>query len=132
MPRIARQCEPIVITGIGLITSVGNDRESVWAAVRQGRSGVRRLEGLPGIPDGLLIGAPVTLEGDRPNRLKAITLADHAATEAIDDSGVDLESIDRDRFGCAIAGHMGDTGFVNERLEILRPTGENVVPWWQQ
>ena len=38
--------EPIVITGIGMITSVGNDRESVWKAVRDGHSGARRLEGL--------------------------------------------------------------------------------------
>ena len=40
--------EPIVITGIGIIASVGRDRESVWRAVRQGKSGVRPLPGLRG------------------------------------------------------------------------------------
>ena len=51
--------EPVVITGIGLIASVGDDRESVWKAVRQGKSGVQRLRGLPGIPDDMLVAAQV-------------------------------------------------------------------------
>ena len=59
MARWQRQPDPVVITGIGLTTSVGNDRESVWQAVREGRSAMRRLSGLAGIPDGMLIGAPV-------------------------------------------------------------------------
>ena len=56
MYRPRRSTDPIVITGIGMIASVGDDRESVWQAVRAGRSAARRLEGLPGIPDGLLLG----------------------------------------------------------------------------
>ena len=43
--------EPLVITGVGLITSLGSDCKSVWDAIRQGRSGVRPLMGINGIPD---------------------------------------------------------------------------------
>ena len=49
----------IVITGIGLSTAVGGDREAVWQAMQAGTSGVRRLTGIPGIPDGMLLGATV-------------------------------------------------------------------------
>ena len=101
--------DPIVITGIGMIASVGDRREDVWRAVRNGKSGVRWLEGLEGIPDGLLIGAPVDIHPEYPGQLKVITLALQSASEALDDAGIDLNNIDGDRFGCAISAHMGDT-----------------------
>lgn len=126
------QHEPIVITGIGMLASVGLNRESVWRAVRAGRSGVRSLSGLPGIPDGLLVGAPVDIEPDLPGQLKAITLCRRAADEAIWDARVDLAGLDLDRFGCAISGHMGDTGYVNEQLGLFLHEDPCAVPWWEQ
>jgi 3-oxoacyl-(acyl-carrier-protein) synthase len=124
--------DPIVISGIGLITSVGDTRESTWAAIREGRSGVRRLTGLEGIPDGLLIGAPVDIEPSEPGQLKSITLAEHAAAEAMHDSGVVLEELDRDRFGCVIAGHMGDTGRISGLFGLATPPHVPNTPWWHQ
>lgn len=123
--------EPIVITGIGMITSIGNTRETTWAALRRGRSGVRRLDGLDGIPDGLLIGAPVDIEPDYPGQLKVIALARRAAAEALSDSRIDLDDVDLERFGCAISGHMGDTGFVPEHHGLTQYLRAG-VPWWHQ
>ena len=82
--------EPIVITGIGMITSVGDDRESVWEAVRQGRSSFRYLRGIRGIPDDTIVGATVDLPQRLDGRLKVLPLCEIAAAEAINDSGVDL------------------------------------------
>jgi 3-oxoacyl-(acyl-carrier-protein) synthase len=94
-----------------MIASVGPDRESVWRAVRQGISGVRRVRGLRGIPDDLLLGATVDL--DIPlGRLKVFPLSQIAADEAIADARLDLQSVDLDRFGCLISGHMGDSSWV--------------------
>ena len=131
MLRIHHRDEPIVITGIGMITSVGNTREDVWDAVRQGRSGARLLSGVPYIPDGLLVAAQVDLYDELPSQLKVISLAEHAAAEALRDASIAWNEIDYDRFGCAISGHMGDTGHVNERLEIVDRTAD-AVPWWHQ
>ena len=58
--------EPVVITGIGLIASVGNDRESVWDAVRNGRSNFRYLRGIRGIIDDTIVGATVDLHWRGP------------------------------------------------------------------
>lgn len=114
-----------------MITSVGRTREKVWEAVCSGRSGACRLTGIPYIPDGLLVAAPVELDDVLPGQLKVIPLAEHAAAEALDDAGIAWNEIDYDRFGCAISGHMGDTGHVNEKLGIPdRP--EDGVPWWHQ
>jgi len=126
------QADRIVITGIGLIASVGDDRENVWRAVRHGQSGVRAITGLSCFPDGLLIGAPVEISGERPGQLKPIALCQHAAAEAIDDARIDFSHVDLDRFGCAVSGHMGDTNGL-EPVDVRdRLAADGVVPWWSQ
>jgi 3-oxoacyl-(acyl-carrier-protein) synthase len=126
------QTDRVVITGIGAIASVGRDRESVWRAVCRGRSGVRSLVGIKGIPDGLLIGAPVDIEPDVPGQLKVIPLCQHAAQEALRDAQIVWSDVDHERFGCAISGHVGDTDFVAERLgrHDLQEPGK--PPWATQ
>jgi 3-oxoacyl-(acyl-carrier-protein) synthase len=78
--------ECIVITGIGVITSIGRGRESVWRAVQRGDCGVKRLTGLPGIPDGMLLGASVDVDGEFPGQLKNIPLCRQTAAEALADA----------------------------------------------
>jgi 3-oxoacyl-(acyl-carrier-protein) synthase len=126
------ETDPIVVTGIGLIASVGDDRESVWRAVRRGESGVRALDGLAGFPDWLLIGAPVEIAGERSGQLKPIALCQRAAAEALDDARIDFSRIDLDRFGCAVSGHMGDTNGLEPVAVRDRLAAEGVVPWWSQ
>jgi 3-oxoacyl-(acyl-carrier-protein) synthase len=119
----------VVITGIGLIASVGDHREAVWRAVCRGTSGVRRLTGIPGIPDGLLLGAPVDIADTPTGRLKVISLALHAAREAVADAGIDLPALDPDRAACAVSGHMGDTSSIATGHDTTPAQGVN---WWEQ
>lgn len=122
----------VVITGIGLFTSIGHSREAVWQAIQRGESGVGRLTGIAGIPDGLLLGASVDIDTDFPGQLKNIPLCRQTAAEAIADARIHWRVIDRDRFGCSIGAHMGDSGYVTERLgrHDLIPSGKQ--PWWTQ
>lgn len=123
----------VVITGIGVVTSLGRGRESVWQSIQRGQSNVRRLFGLPGIPDGMLLGAVVDEPGEFPGQLKNIPLCRQTAAEALADARIHLTAVDRDRFGCSIGAHMGDTDFVVERLgrqDELIPAGKQ--PWWRQ
>ncbi|MCA9247743.1 MAG: beta-ketoacyl-[acyl-carrier-protein] synthase family protein [Planctomycetales bacterium] len=122
----------IVITGIGAISSVGNDRESVWRAVRHGVSGVRRLTGVPLIPDGMMLGAPVDIEPDEPGGLKVTALCLHAAEEAIRDAGNALAATAPERFGCAISGHIGDLDWIAEQVGRNDLIAPGKVPWVQQ
>jgi 3-oxoacyl-(acyl-carrier-protein) synthase len=121
-----------VITGVGLFTSIGRSREAVWQAVQRGDCGVGRLTGIPGIPDGLLLGATADVDAEFPGQLKNIPLCRQTAAEALADARVHLASIDRDRFGCSIGAHMGDSDYVAERLgrHDLMPPGK--TPWWKQ
>lgn len=83
----------VVITGIGLVTSIGSGREATWQAIQRGASGVRRLTGVMGIPDGLLLGATVDMPGEFPGQLKNIPLCRQAAAEALADAGIDLSGV---------------------------------------
>ena len=122
----------VVITGVGLVTSLGNDRESVWRAVQDGRSGVRALSGVAGIPDGILLAATVDVSDEQPQQLKVIQLCDIAAAEALVDSSIDLDSIDRDRFGCWIGAHMGDDRGILAVRGIPLEEPDTRVPWLEQ
>jgi 3-oxoacyl-(acyl-carrier-protein) synthase len=123
----------VVITGIGLVTSIGHNREAVWQAIQRGECGVRRLTGTTGIPDGLLLAATVDIDGEFPGQLKNIPLCRQSAAEALADARIHFGHVDRDRFGCSIGAHMGDTDYVVEKLRMqdsLIPPGK--WPWWQQ
>jgi 3-oxoacyl-(acyl-carrier-protein) synthase len=127
------QDDRVVITGIGIVTSTGRGREAAWNAIQANKCNVKRLVGLPGIPDDMLLGAPVEIEGEFPGQLKNIPLCRQTAAEALADSRIHLSGIDRERFGCSIGAHMGDTDYVVDRLGLAReliPPGKR--PWWQQ
>ncbi len=121
--------DPVVITGIGMITSVGDDRESTWQAVRSGQSGVRRLTDVPGIPDGMLLGATVSDLPVEDGETRYGPLALHAAEEALRDSQLDLRTVDHERFACAVSPNFGDTPRIaNLRTQNLQPG--SFAPWW--
>lgn len=122
-----------MITGIGVITSIGRTRESAWQAIQRGTSGARRLTGIPHIPDGLMLGATAEVDGEYPGQLKNIPLCRQTAAEALADARVHFGRIDRDRFGCSIGAHMGDADGVTEKLGLAAkriPFGKS--PWWRQ
>ncbi len=122
----------VVITGIGLITSIGRTREAVWQAIQRGESGVRRLRGIAGIPDDLLLGATVDIDTEHPGQLKNIPLCRQTAAEAIADARINLAKIDRDRFGCSIGAHMGDSDYVVEQLNRYDLIPQGKIAWWKQ
>ncbi len=123
--------EPIVITGIGLLASVGLDRETVWQAVRNGESRFQFLQGVRGIPDNQIVAATVDLDEPLNGRLKALPMCERAADEAICDADLDLSQVEPRRFGCMIASHMGDVRWVDQQLGL--PTGDTgKYDWWEQ
>jgi 3-oxoacyl-[acyl-carrier-protein] synthase II len=122
----------VVITGIGLVTSIGRSREEVWRAIQDGRCGVRRLTGIPGLPDGMLLGATVDIEGEFPGQMKNVPLCRQTAAEALADSRLNLAEVDRERFGCSIGAHMGDTQSVADRLGMHHLTPPGKRPWAEQ
>lgn len=120
----------VVITGIGMVSAVGRTRESTWNAVKAGKNGVRKLCGMPGIPDGLLLGA--TVEGVPLDRFgdRNFPIAMAAAQEALADSRLDLKRCDRSRIASSYGTCGGPTPWMAE--EYARREGTTQIkPWWE-
>ena len=124
--------DPVAITGVGLVTSLGRDRESTWAALCRGECRMHFLHGMPELPDGRVVVATVDVPLDYPGQLKPIMLARMAAEEAIRDAELDLECLNRWEVGCCISGHMGDASHVALRLGRRDLVPGEDFPWWRQ
>ncbi len=131
-PDRPEQRDPVVITGIGMVSSVGANRESTWRSIRAGRTGIRRIGPNDVVPEYLKIAAVVDNQPTLPHQLKVIHLAQIAAEEAIQDSKLELDAIDGNRFGCAVSGHMGDWRWLRQLHGFAAPDQPGDVSNWEQ
>jgi len=107
----------IAITGIGMVTPVGNDARTTWASLQAGRSGIETIRyfdasGFPvrigaevkGFDAAAVIGNPKLLK----NATRSHRFALAAAAEALTDAGIRPTATDGHRWGfCVGAGMMG-------------------------
>lgn len=114
----------VVVTGLGVVSPVGNDIDSMWDSIKAGKHGIAKITRFD------LEGHKVTLAaevkdfdfGDR-RAAKRLDLADQfaliAAREAVADSGiVSGENVDSDRFG--IYGGTGIGGIATLESEVMK------------
>ncbi|MGH2444119.1 MAG: beta-ketoacyl-[acyl-carrier-protein] synthase family protein, partial [Chloroflexota bacterium] len=128
----------VVITGIGAITPVGHGRDGLWDGVRRKRSAVRRVSRFDASQFRSQVAAEI-LDFDpldymdlktarRTDRFAQYGLA--SARQAIADSGLDLQKIDRTRAGVALGSALGGiaygeeehTAFLAHGLRAVGPT----------
>ncbi len=125
----------VAITGLGVVSPLGNGTEAFFAGLTAGRSGVRRLEGPFDRPLASAVGAPVAFEaedyfpGPRLRMLDRVSqFALVAAGEALAQSHA-LEGLDRARAGVFVGTGMGgsqttDDGYrtlYGERSDRVKP-----------
>ena len=118
----------VVITGMGVVSPVGNDLHTFWESLKAGRSGISRIQsfdtsayhshiagevrGLDYIP---YFKAPK--DGKRCDRYVGLAMA--ASKMALDDSGVDLATIDPTRFGVMVGSGIGGLSTLEREHEVL-------------
>jgi 3-oxoacyl-[acyl-carrier-protein] synthase II len=121
-----RDARTVVVTGIGVFTSIGCSRSDFWNALTSGRSGIRRIRAFD--PDGheSQIASEVIgfdpeghLSHQQARKMARVSqLASCAAIEAVKDAGLDLEKENRTRIGCVIGSAAGD--YTNIEQQHLR------------
>ena len=111
----------VAITGIGLVTPVGNDVESTWSALLAGRSGgapvaqfdasgfpVRIAAEVKGFRDELVGDRRLLKHTTRPHRFALV-----AAEQALADAGVRPTTETATRWGCAVGAGMMTSEYVD-------------------
>ncbi len=115
----------VVITGIGVITPVGNDLQTFWQSIKAGRSGIRRYEAFDSTQFACKIGGEVknfepTKYYKTPKDVKRTDrytqLAVASAKMSLEDSGLDLAATDCDRVGVMIGSGVGGLATMEEQI----------------
>ena len=120
----------VVITGMGITSCLGNDADTVSAALREGRSGIRHVPEYAEL--GLrsqVAGAPdIDLDAEIDRKLKRFMgdAAAHACVamrNAIADAGLDEEQVRHERSGVIAGSGGGSAQWQIETGDLLRQKG---------
>lgn len=117
----------IVITGIGVISPIGSQKDLFWDALISGTSGVSEITSFDTSPFRVHKGCTVkdfnfddyVSNGSSREIGKGSQFAVAAAKLAIDDSNIDLNNIDRERAGVSIGTTAGEIQIL-EKVNYIR------------
>src|SRR3954469_25042980 len=126
----------VVITGLGVITPLGNDISTFWQNLQNGVSGIRRISGIDASEFDCQIGGEVRdfdpkdhfnnpKDARRTDRFAQMAMA--AAKQAVRDSAIDLDSANRDRVGVLISSGIGGLKTLQDQISILHKKGPSRV-----
>lgn len=124
----------IVVTGLGVVTPLGNDIDSFWKNVVAGQCGVGKITAFDAAAYSCQIAAevrdfdplpafPSPKEVRRTDRFAQFGI--YAGYKALLDSGLELEKVNRDEVGVFIGSGIGGLYTVEEQHKVLLAKGPN-------
>ncbi len=121
----------IVVTGIGVISSLGCSVESFWEGLVAGRSGAATIQAFDpsGYGSRVACEARLFVPEDYLDRKKAkrmarfSQMASAAALLAVKDSGVELSGYESERVGCVIGSAAGDYEHLSAQFKTHNDKG---------
>jgi 3-oxoacyl-[acyl-carrier-protein] synthase II len=130
MPEFPR----VVVTGVGMVTPVGLDAESTWAALLAGRSGLGRITHFD--PESFEVQVAAEVKGFDPeaymDRRTARRSGRHsqmaivAANEAVAAAGLKIDDSNRDGIGVVLAS-SGTLFTIGEQDKVIETRGPSRV-----
>ena len=118
----------VVVTGMGMISPVGNTVESTWQALLAGQSGVELIEHFDTAPFATRFAAMVkNFDGENYNISRKdarkmdyfIQYGIAAGIQAMQDAGIEITEENAERIGCAIGSGIGGLGLIEENHSAL-------------
>ncbi|MCT2344689.1 beta-ketoacyl-ACP synthase II [Bacillales bacterium AN1005] len=125
----------VVVTGMGVISPLGNDVNQFWENLSSGKSGISKIEQFD-VSDlktkiaGSVINLDAegrwgTKEAKKLDRFAQFALA--AAEEALAASQLNLEKVDKERMGVYVGSGIGGLNTLIDNVNILKDRGPNRV-----
>ncbi len=120
----------VVITGIGIVSSIGNNKEEVTSALREGRSGIEYIPEYKELGFRSQVAGTVNINAeDLIDRKLYRFMGDSAAynyiamQEAVEDSGLSEDMVSNDRTGLIAGSGGASTQNVALAVDTLREKG---------
>jgi len=125
----------VVVTGMGLVSPLGDTIDTYWNNLINGRNGVSNITLFDASNYKTIIAAEVKdfvpenyIEKNEARRMDRFTqFAMVAAIKAIEDSAIDLETTDRERFGVIASSGIGGMTTYEEECRTLIERGPKWV-----
>ncbi len=126
----------VVITGLGMLSPLGNDVSTSWKGIQAGRSGIGMIDRFDASEYGTRIGGAIRdLETEpfisRKDARKLDAFIQYgllAAKEAVEHSGLeDFDRLDRDRVGVALGSGIGGLEFIEKNIAAMEKGGPRKV-----
>ncbi len=121
---------------MGVVTPIGNDIPTFWDALTNGRSGIRHFQAFDSTTFDCKIAGEVTdfeparyfknpKSAKRTDRFTQFAMA--ATKMALEDSGINLDAVDRNRFGVMIGSGIGGLRSMEDECKRLLERGPSRV-----
>lgn len=125
----------IVVTGVGVVTPLANNVDDFWRRLTAGESGIHDLTTLDttqykvkfggDIPDFDITQVVNPREAKRLDRFTQFAV--HAGSQAVGDSGIDFDSVDRTKCGVILGSGIGGLGEIEIQIEKMLTKGPGRV-----
>ena len=121
----------VVITGLGIVSPVGNTIAEAWHNILNGNSGIDTLENINTEGQAVTFGGSVKnfdiSEYLSPKEAKKMDIFIHygmaAGIQAIEDSGIEVSESNAERIGVAIGAGIGGLTTIEKTADLFREKG---------
>ncbi len=129
----------VVLTGIGAITPIGNSVPELWEGIKAGKCGIAPITLYDTSEQKVKLAGEVknfqpekVIEKKELRRMDRFTqFALYAAAEAMQDSKIDLDTVDKNRFGVIVASGIGGLNAIqNEHIKGMNKGFDKVMPYF--
>ncbi|HTC13592.1 MAG TPA: beta-ketoacyl-ACP synthase II [Chthoniobacterales bacterium] len=126
----------VVVTGLGVVSPIGIDLKSFWENLVNGKSGIRPITQFDAATfdcriAGEILGFNPSLYFKNPKDVRRADrfaqLAMASSKLAIEDSGLDLQKIDRTRFGVLVGSGIGGLKSLEDQHTVLMNKGASRI-----
>jgi 3-oxoacyl-[acyl-carrier-protein] synthase-1 len=125
----------VVVTGMGIVSCLGNTLEQVSAALRDGRCGIVQVDGWRARRFASQVAGVASTHGEPPFARKlerfmgdTARFACHAARHALDDAALDPVALRSPRAGAVIGSGVGALSAYDAALAVARARGVDKAP----
>ena len=125
----------IVVTGVGVVSPLAVEVDTFWSRLTAGESGVHQLKTFDTSAYKVHIGGDILdfdptqwIDKREVKRLDRFTqFAVHAGGQAIQDSGLDFDKVDRSKCGVILGSGIGGLGEIEVQIEKMLSKGPDRV-----